>query len=240
VIEPRQVINLSTSVEGVIASISVERGEVVTKGQVIATLESDVEESSVTLARERAASNTTILSARAQVKMLEHKLTRAKKMHIKKHTSDADLDEISTDLSVARHQVAEALHQKKLSQLELAYSETVLEQRVIHSPINGVVVERMMSPGEYRNEQSHIVTLAEIDPLNVEMFVPLELFGQLRQGDAVKVIPEAPFDQQYEATVTIIDKVFDAASATIGVRMSLPNPDHLLPAGIKCTAQVGI
>jgi hypothetical protein len=32
----------------------------------------------------------------------------------------------------------------------------------------------------------------------------------------------------------VVDKVFDAASATIGVRLELPNPDYALPAGLKC------
>jgi len=239
VIEPRQIIKLSTSVEGVVDMINVERGQIVNKGQVIASLESAVEESSVTLSRERAANNATILSAREQIKMLEHKLARIKKMHTRKHSSDADLEEISTELSLAHHQLSEAQHQKKIAALELAYTENVLQQRVIHSPIDGIVIERMMSPGEYRNEQSHVVTLAEIDPLNVEMFVPLKFHGILKINDVVTITPEAPFDKPYLATVTIIDKVFDAASATFGVRMSLSNPGYVLPAGIKCSAQVG-
>lgn len=238
VIEPKQLIKLSTPVEGVIAEISVERGQVVTKGQVIARLESDVEESSVTLARERAANTSSIQSARAQIELLKSKLARAEKMNTKKHTSDADLEEIRTELRVARHQLSEVLHQKKLAELELVYSENVLKQRIIESPIDGVVVEKLMSPGEYRNEQSHIVTLAEIDPLNVEMFVPLELHGAIVQGDMIRVVPEAPFEGEYKAEVEIIDKVFDAASATFGVRLKLANPDYRLPAGIKCLAEI--
>ncbi len=239
VIEPRQTVNLSTSVEGVIAEINVERGQTVTKGQVIARLESDVEESSIALARERAGNTSTILSARAQIDLLTSKLNRAKKMNTKKHTSDADLEEISTELRVSRHQLNEAQHQKRVSELELAYAEKVLAQRVIYSPIDGVVVEKLMSPGEYRNEQSHIVTLAEIDPLSVEMFVPIELYGKVSVGDMIDVVPEQPFDGSYQAKVRIVDKVFDAASATFGVRLTLANPDHRLPAGIKCEAAIG-
>ena len=238
VIEPTQTVKLSTPVEGVVAEIDVERGEVVEQGQVIARLDSSVEESSVTLARERAADETEIMSARAEIRLLESKLARAKKMHAHEHTSDADLEEISTELSLARYKLREAQHQKKLAKLELAHSENLLQQRTIKSPIDGVVVEKLMSPGEYRNEQSHIVTLAEIDPLNVEMFVPIGLYGKIREGDSIDVLPEPPFEKPYRATVTVIDKVFDAASATFGVRLSLPNPEHALPAGIKCRVAV--
>jgi len=34
--------------------------------------------------------------------------------------------------------------------------------------------------------------------------------------------------------VTIVDRMGDAASGTFGVRLSLPNPDNQIPAGLKC------
>jgi hypothetical protein len=34
--------------------------------------------------------------------------------------------------------------------------------------------------------------------------------------------------------VTVVDRVFDAASSTFGVRLELPNPDYSLPAGLRC------
>jgi len=51
---------------------------------------------------------------------------------------------------------------------------------------------------------------------------------------SAEVIPEQPVGGTYRATVTVVDKVFDAVSATIGVRLELPNPDYALPAGLKC------
>ena len=38
----------------------------------------------------------------------------------------------------------------------------------------------------------------------------------------------------YSAKVITIDKVFDAGSGTLGVRLELPNPVDALPAGIRC------
>ena len=48
------------------------------------------------------------------------------------------------------------------------------------------------------------------------------------------VLPEAPVGGSYTATVTVVDRVFEAASGTVGVRLELPNPDLRLPAGIHC------
>ena len=236
IIEPRQMIKLNTAVDGVIASVEVRRGDLVEINQVIAKLESAVEASSVDLARARSENTSDIESTRARIKYLKSKLSRLTKMNtISKYASDAEIEEIATDLIVAQHQLIKDRHQNKIAKLELAYAESVLQQRIIRSPINGVVVEKLMSPGEYRNEQSHIITIAEIDPLNVEVFVPILLHKKMAIGDKFQIKPEEPFKGEYTAVITVIDQVFDAASGTFGVRLNLPNPEYKIPSGIKCS-----
>src|SRR4029079_10229206 len=103
----------------------------------------------------------------------------------------------------------------------------------LRSPINGVVVERHLVPGEYRNEQTPILTLAQIDPLRVEVFVPTSYYGQIRTGSKAVVRPEQPIGGTYTATITVVDHVLDAASGTFGVRLALPNPELQIAAGIR-------
>jgi multidrug efflux pump subunit AcrA (membrane-fusion protein) len=76
--------------------------------------------------------------------------------------------------------------------------------------------------------------LAQIDPLNVEVILPVSQLLSIKVGMRAKVIPEAPIGGQYSAEVKIVDKVIDAASGTFGVRLELPNPNYRLPAGLKC------
>ena len=97
-----------------------------------------------------------------------------------------------------------------------------------------VVVERLLSPGEYRNDQSPVMTLAQIDPLRVETFLPTAFYGQVKQADVAEVHPEEPVGGTYGARVAVVDRVMDAASGTFGVRLALPNPELRLPAGLKC------
>ena len=66
------------------------------------------------------------------------------------------------------------------------------------------------------------------------MFVPLSEFGRLHAGMRAEVYPEYPIGGKYDAVVAVVDPVFDAASGTMGVRLDLPNPKLLLPAGLKC------
>ena len=44
-----------------------------------------------------------------------------------------------------------------------------------------------------------------------------------------------PVGGRFTGRVTIVDRVFDSSSGTFGVRIELPNPDHSLPAGHRCT-----
>ena len=54
---------------------------------------------------------------------------------------------------------------------------------------------------------------------------------KIQVGMAGEVYPE--IGGRYVAHVTVVDRVYDAASATIGVRLELPNPDNAIPAGLS-------
>jgi membrane fusion protein, multidrug efflux system len=143
------------------------------------------------------------------------------------------------DSSVERAHGAVAYAQAELSNQRLAdleWQQTVAEvgMRTIRSPINGVVVERLMSPGEFP-KQEPILKLAQIHPLRVEAFAPLSLFRKVVVGMEAVVRLEEPVGGSYKAKVTVVDRVVQAASGTFGIRLDLPNPELRLPAGVKCT-----
>ena len=67
--------------------------------------------------------------------------------------------------------------------------------------------------------------------------VPVEHYRQLSLGMTARVHPETSSDQGFSATVSNIAKVADAASGTIGVELTLANPDYEILAGVKCVMQ---
>jgi multidrug efflux pump subunit AcrA (membrane-fusion protein) len=102
------------------------------------------------------------------------------------------------------------------------------------APFDGIVTERLLAPGEYQEGATHIVTIARLDLLRVEAYAPISYFGRLAVGQTVTIRPEQPVGGSYHATITVLDRVFDAATATFGLRMTLPNPNLALPAGLRC------
>ncbi len=233
-IEPHTVVQLGSAVTGVLDEVSVDRGDAVQAGQVVARLESGVEEATVKLARARSENDVPIQSRTARLEFQIGKEERTEKLFNKNVVSSEQMETAMTERRLAELDVREAEMEKGLAQLQLRQAIELLNQRVIVSPIDGVVVERALAPGEYVNEQSYVVTVAEMGVLNIEVFVPIDLYGAVTLGMRGEVRPAHPVGGVYDATVVIVDELFDPASDTFGVRLELPNPDGELPAGLRC------
>jgi RND family efflux transporter MFP subunit len=234
VIEPQQIVKLASPAVGTIARVDVDRGDIVQQGQVVGKIEDGVEAATLALARARASNDSMVKSAEARVQFLRRKYERLTELHAKSVAPLASLQEAEAEAQVAEQQLREAQLTREIARLEVAHAEEVVKQRALRSPIDGVVMERLLVPGEYRNDQSPVFTLAQIDPLRVEVFVPTAYFGQVRIDSRAEVRPEQPVGGVYVATVTVVDRVLDAASGTFGVRLALPNPRLTLPGGIRC------
>jgi RND family efflux transporter MFP subunit len=240
VIEPQQVVKLATPVVGVIARIDVDRGDVVHKGQVLGKLEDGVEQATLNLARARATNEFGAKAVQARLDYLRRKNERVGQLSAKNIVTQATAEEADSDANVAEQQLKEAQLTREIARLEVGQAEEQIKQRTLVSPIEGVVTERLLVPGEYRNEQSPILTLAQIDPLRVEVFVPTSQYGRIRIGSHAQIRPQEPIGGSYPAVVTVVDQVLDAASGTFGVRLALPNPARQLPAGIRCKVQFAL
>ena len=234
VMEARQIVKLASSALGVVAELTADRGDLIKKGQVLGKLDDTVESGNLALAEAKAVNDYEIAGHRARLDFLRKKFARARELATSSLISQNARDEAESDMRVEEQQLRVAELQHALARLDAQQSRTLLRQRVFVSPVNGVVVERLLAVGEYRNDQSPIMTLAEIDPLRVEVFVPTLYQGQIAVGARGHVRPEEPVGGVHDATVTIVDRVMDAASGTFGVRLVLPNPDLALPAGLKC------
>jgi len=208
-IEPFEVVELATDTQGIVKKILVKRGDRVRRGQIVARLESEIEKVNVELSKARWAYS-------------DKKFLRVKEVFAKKSISPQARDQ------------AEA--EKQIAGFEMKRSIELLKQRKIRSTIDGVVVERYVAPGEFTDKQK-IIKVAQIDPLKVQVIVPIRMFGKIKKGSKADVYPEGPVKGPIKASVKIIDQVIDAASGTFGVLLVMPNPKHRIPAGLKCQVE---
>lgn len=234
VMDPSLSVKLGSPVPSVLSEVLVDRGDIVKKGQVIARIESSVEQAVVATDEARASGTAEIEAKQALVNEKAGVFKRKSDLLTRNVASAQDVDTAQAEYDVAKQDLAMAQLNRKMAQLELARSRALLEQRTIRSPIDGIVVERTLGPGEYVRPDANIVTVASIDPLNVETYLPVRYYGMIKVGDTAAVHPDEPVGGSHNAKVSIVDQVFDAASGTFGVRLTLANPKNLLPAGLRC------
>lgn len=231
---PKATIEVGSPDEGIMDEVLVERGDLVRKGDVVARLDMRLEQLAVELAALRAAGDVDIRSAHEQLAYRDRELARVSELREREMASQRDYDQLEIERRLAELQIERAELEHEVARVEHERSRAMLARRMINSPVDGVVVEVTMSPGEYAYEQAPVMTIAEIDPLHVEAYVPIERYGTIAVGMTGEVRPEEPIGGRHVAEVTVVDLVFDAASGTFGVRLSLPNPDYELPAGVRC------
>lgn len=234
VIIPAETVRLSTPVAGIVAEVPVERGDTVQRGDVVALLDSTMEEIALALAQARAGNRTRIRSLEARVAFLEAQAERNAGLARQSVVAETVVTESRLEAEVAREDLAEARLSLELATLEATQAAALLDQKTLRAPVDGVITERLISPGEYRDTQSHFATMARLDVLRVEAFAPIGHYQHVHVGQAVTIRPEEPIGGEYAATITVVDRVFDAATATFGIRMALPNPGLKLPAGLRC------
>ncbi|HYC46132.1 MAG TPA: efflux RND transporter periplasmic adaptor subunit [Burkholderiales bacterium] len=237
VIEPERTADVGAPVVGVIESMRVDRGDAVAAGQVLAVLRADIEQANLQVAETRARLEADVAAAAANLQLAQQKRARSEEMHAAEFISKQALEQAIAEHEVAVQKLAQAKEQAKLSTKELAVARAHVGLRTVRSPFAGVIVERYANPGE-RVEEKPILRVAMIDPLRVEVLLPVAQYGTIKPGDRVKVTPELPNASTIVARVSRVDKVVDSASNSFRVRLSMPNPGNKLPAGLRCNVEL--
>lgn len=235
IIEPDDVVEVGSPVIGVIQSI-VKRGDQVKKGQVIAVLRNNVDQAALTVAQSRATADAEEKAAQVNADFSKQRRVRAEELLRKEFISKQALDQAIAEDEVAKQKLSQAREQRRVLVHEATLARQRLDERTIRSPIDGIIVERYLAAGE-RVEEKPLVRVVKIDPLRVEAILPSALYGLITTGSVASIRPEMPNAVPVTATVTLVDKVLDAASGTFRVRMRLPNRDGAVPAGLRCKAE---
>lgn len=233
-VEPAVTVKLSSAVPGLLETVTVDRGDVVKKGQMLATLESSAEKATLEIFRARATMESAIKTGQARLELTARSQARNEGMFHKALIAAEKMDEVETAKRLAEMTLLAATDNRRLAELDMQRATAELARRTLYSPISGVVVERFLAPGEFARDEQPVLKLAQLDPLRVEVFAPAALLGTITVGQQAEVTPQAPVKGTYMARVTVVDRVVDAASGLFGVRLELPNRDHRIPAGLKC------
>lgn len=236
-IEPFRSSEVGSPVVGVIEAIHAERGDRVVRGQPLATLRADVERMSVVVAQSRAAAIGELEGAKANADLARQKLVRAQDLARQQFISGQALEQARAEAVVADNRLAQAKEQRDIYAHEHQLAKVQLGLRTIRSPSDGVVADRYLSVGE-RVEEKPVFRVAVVDPLRVEVVLPVAMYSQMKRGMSMSILPEFPGAKPRLAQVVLVDSMIEGASNTFRARLELPNRDHSLPAGLRCKAEI--
>ncbi len=159
---------LSAEVEGRLVTVA-EVGTNVVKGDALAKIEDTI------LRLRQDELKAEITRARAKLKFLESEERRFTQLAESNLAAATKLDETRSNRDIARGDL-------QVARSRLAQNNDKLERTTISAPFDGVIVERLMTPGERVSEGSAVVRLVDQNRLEVIARAPLENFPFVRQG----------------------------------------------------------
>ena len=241
-IEPSEVVELRASVDGTIAAVRVQRGDLLRKGQVLVELQSAAERVAVESAAYRAQMDGQVAAARTRLEFANRKLARVIDLEQKRFVAAQARDEAQAEQQLAQNELAAAVETRELARIEFRRAREQLALRTLVSPFDGVVVDRMLNPGDLAESGSGrkpVLKIARVDPLKVDVVLPATMFGRVRARQRA-VVTASVGGVRFDAQVSIVDRMIDAASGTFVVRLALPNAQRRAPVGSRCTAEFRI
>lgn len=233
---PNRVVHVGAATDGILKEVLVDRGDIVSKGQVLGLLSFEVEEANAQLAKARTELRSALGTAEARVADAKKRLQRYETLVVDGIVTDETFEAAQTNLRLEELRLLEAEENLRISRLEYRRAAAFLEQGTIRAPIDGVVSERHLSGGELlsKSGKSSVVTIAQLHPLIVKVNVPVEIYHSLSVGDLAEVMVDLDGGRPHAARVRVIDRLVDTASHTFQVRLEVDNQDNQLPAGLPC------
>jgi RND family efflux transporter MFP subunit len=164
---------LAAEVTGRLLEVA-EVGTVVAKGEAVAR----IEDTSIRLRKEELQAE--VERAEARLKYLESEEGRYVKLAESNLAAAAKLEETRSDRDVARGDL-------RIAKSRLAQVEDQLSRTNISAPFNGIVVERLMMPGERVDTGRNIVRVVDQQHLEVIARAPLEYYPYVLPGQQLKL-----------------------------------------------------
>ena len=227
---------LSFPVTGRVLEVPVKVGQRVKKGDLLVQLDDRVELARLEQLEEQSKNDVRVKAAEAQQAQKALELRRVKTLHEKRAATDTELEQAILDHKINGYAVDLAVFE--LAQAGLQYKEMnrQIKRMKIIAPCDGVVEELKVEKGESLEQAQDVVRLVKIDPLWVDIPVPLKIANTLKPGDTIKIYFDETLKDSREGKIVHIAVVADAAVDAMIVRVEIQNSKSR-PAGTRVWAE---
>jgi len=230
-LNPVVLVNVGTQVSGTVKKMYVDFNDQVKAGQVLMELDPAVLQAQANL------STANVNNAQASLELAQANEIRMRELFRQEFVSRQELDQAVQALKSARAQLAQTSAQLQKDRTNLGYS-------VIHSPVSGVVVSRMVDVGQTVAASFQTPTLftiaQDLSKMQIDSSFAEADVGNIQVGQAAKFTVDAFPNRSFKGTVrqrrlnpTTLQNV-----VTYDVVVAVDNPEQILMPGM--TAYVNI
>lgn len=210
-IEPRQGVVVASSVSGSISEIHFRSGQSVSKGQLLVSLESEVERAN-------------LASARARLPSVKRQLERHQQLLERGSVSQTQFDD-----SQAAYLALEA---------DIAALRATIARREIRAPFAGIIGLRQVNLGEFIQAGQQIAHLEDLSHMLLRFSVAQTQLPRIEIGGEVQLSSDVYPERKFLGTITAIEPIVEARSGVVELQAEIPNAEGLLRSGMYSDVRV--
>jgi RND family efflux transporter MFP subunit len=236
--EPFRTVHVATAETGLLEALQVKIGDVVAQGQLLASLDNDLQRAQLAIAQQQAAGRGRLKAAEAERAVNERRYEKLAQLNAKGHASPEETERAKANLEIATAKVLAEQEESRLFELHQERARLALEKRAIRAPIGGIVSETHRQVGEIVSQAApQIVTIVELDPLIATFLLNRTQLNNLQRQRQIRV-HFVDSDQHALGILESIAPLTDAESGTTGVRIRVANPANKLRGGERCRLEL--
>ena len=184
-------------------------------------------------------------SLRAQVDQAEASLANAQAQYdlLAAGTRPEQRAASEAQTAAAQWQAAAAGAQAQAAQAALEALDVQLAKLSVTAPVDGVVLSRVIQPGEVASPSAVMLVIGQLDELTITVYVPETRYGQLKLGQTATVAVDSYPGETFTATISQIADQAEftprnvqtaegRATTVFAIKLTLPNPDGKLKPGM--------
>lgn len=190
-----------------------------------------------------------VVAAQQQVSAAEGALTQAQTSQLNPDIRTAQVARTQMQQEQARAQLVAAQADLEQAQAELEEIVARLDDLEIESPIDGVVLTRMVEPGEVIAVGAPVLTVVNLDTVYLRGYIPQGEVGNVRVGQLAQVFLDSAPEQPLTARVSAVDteasftpeNIYfqeDRVTQVFGLRLSIDNPAGFAKPGMPADGEI--
>jgi HlyD family secretion protein len=232
-LNPVVLISVGTQVSGTVRKLYVDFNDKVKKGQALLELDDAL----VSATERQSAAN--VVNAQATLELAQANEARMKSLLAQEYVSKQEYDQASQALKSAKAQLALARAQNERDRANLNFT-------VIRSPVDGVVIDRVVDLGQTVAASFQTPTLIKIAQDLSEMRIDTSFaeadIGGIREGQKARFTVDAFPNRQFTGEVQQIrlNPTNQQNVVTYNVRINVANPDEVLLPGMTAYVNIGV